>query len=211
ELTRATAGDATGFVTERRFKQGASGTLYCAAAWTWDPSTVTKALTNVTIRRPLVATERRYHTASTVSSSGYNETSYSYTAHTSTFALAEATTTHPSVSSGNNGSGNSVVEYTHFKKDGLVDYRRVPIDPDASTPTWTIEYTEYTDGQVTKHIDDADTSSSDITGTVPTDFGKDSSSETKEHKKSTSTYVASGFKNGSTKAGDSTIETEKEY
>ncbi len=213
--TRLTSGNATGFASERKFKEGSSGTAYYSEAYTYDTSELTKALNTVTIRRPVLATRRVYPTASTSLGSGYEETTYTPVAYTSSgtplLALETMTTTPPAVAVGNNGPGTSttVPESVHYRKDGLADFKKQFIDP-TGTPTFTIEYSEYTNGQVTKHITDADTSSGDVTVSVPSGFAKESAA-TQTHEKATMEYTSAGTKSGATKAGDTSTDVGKEY
>ncbi|MBI5283450.1 MAG: RHS repeat protein, partial [Chloroflexi bacterium] len=213
--TRLTSGNATGFASERKFKEGSSGTAYYSEAYTYDTSELTKALNTVTIRRPVLATHRVYPTASTTVGSGYEETTYTPVAYTVSgthlLAVETMTTTPPAVSVGNNGAGTSttVPESVHYRKDGLVDFKKLFIDP-TGTPSFTIEYSEYTDGQITKLIEDSDTSSTDISGGVPSGFAKDSSSA-QAHRVQVFAYTSAGMSRSATKPGDNSTDIGKTY
>jgi YD repeat-containing protein len=150
KFTRTSSGDLTGFVTVQTFQTGTSGAAYYEGATSWDATTLTKTIMDVKVVLPLVATVHTYPGAQT-SDTGYEETTYSYTGWSSTLMPETVTTTLPAVTTGNNGSNSANVRSAHYLKDARVDFEK---QEDA-----TIDYHDYTDGQQTTLIQDADTTS----------------------------------------------------
>ena len=139
-----------------------------------------------------MASTREYTTAVTSGTSGSNLTSYSFTYHSSTntnqeYAAVESiTATYPTVTTGNNGSNAATTSSQYFYKDGTLGFAK---DQNA-----IIGYREYTNGQLTKSIDDADTTltagGQDFNGiSIPSGF---SSSGSPIHWKTTNTFDAQG-------------------
>ncbi len=156
EYTRASSGDMTGFVTAQKYKTGTSGSAYFLENATW--TSITKAITDVTVVRPLVSAGRSFATASTTET-GYDETSYSYASYSGAspsqpLAVETVTTTYPAVSTAKNGSGTAVVVSDHFRKDGLQDFHAETDDSDR-----IVTYSAYTNGLETTNTPDANTTS----------------------------------------------------
>ena len=147
--SRETTGDMKGFLTDTKFSEGTSGSQYFEESLTWTSESL--SFDDDDLVRPLVASRRVYSEAITSGTSGSYLTSYTYKEYTGKLAIEEVTTTHPAVSSGNNGSGTAATEKVHFREDGRVDFEK--------SADGVITYREYTDGQVTKLVEDADTTS----------------------------------------------------
>jgi YD repeat-containing protein len=177
--TRASSTDVKGFSTDQKYKTGTSGSAYLEHSWTHDYTTATKTLTDVTITRPLIASDRVYSTAQTSGTSGSYLTSYTYTSWGGSYPLSieKVVTTYPAVSTGTNGSNTADTSSVHLRKDGLTDF--------AKAEDGEITYTAYTNGQVTTRIQDADTTSL----SPPTGF---SSTGTRAALSTTMTYDAQG-------------------
>jgi RHS repeat-associated protein len=203
KFVRIASGDMIGFLGDRRWQKGAdtdvSNPIYFDQTLTW--TSTSKAITDVTVVRPLIASDRVYSQAITSSGgTGSYATSYSYTYYSSPAELSVdvRTTTHPTVTTGNNGSNTATLAKHHFRKDGRIDLERTEDD---ITNFW-----KWTNGQVAYDIVDANTGHADLTGvTIPSGF---STSGTGLHKKTTVTYSAAGKKK---KSGTSSSNTSESY
>ena len=208
-FTRASSGDTTGFMTERKHSVGTSGTAYFDEKLTYDATTLAKTITDVTVRRPVVTSRKSYPTEVSTDT-GSEETTYSYTVWSGAALSPEKIeVTPPAVDTTKNGSGSAIVSSSHLRKDGLVDFEKRPTVLDNGTASYLVAYSAYDKGQVTRSIVDADTSSGDVTVTVPTGFSSDSGA-TKVAKKTDTTYTASGLKDEVTPAGTNN-KVEKQY
>jgi len=188
-----------GFATDRKYTEaGTSGTAYLDRSWTYSFASyqVNGGETKSTVARPIVATDREYTTQVTSGTSGSNVWTYTYGWHDVTgkkqIALKDIATTQPAVTTANNGSNSSNVTRSYWNEDGTLGFEK--------TALGYITYHEYTNGQRTKLIEDADTGltagGQDFNGvTIPTNF---SSSGTELHRKSTFTYDAQGRPDTST-------------
>ena len=175
--TRASSGDMKGFMTDRKYKEGSSGSAYFEL--TLALGSFTKTVGDVTVTRPLVSSQRVYSEAITSGTSGSYLTSFTNTAYSSpdTLSLEQRTTTHPAVDTGKNGSGSSEAAKVHYVEDGTVDFELAE--------DGIVTYRAYTNGQLTSVIRDADTTSL----SPPTGF---SSSGTELDHQTTYAYDAQG-------------------
>lgn len=154
EFTRTGSGDLTGFLATVKFKTaGTGGSSYFDRAVTWTSATEAVASGGGDVVRPLVIADKHYQTAQTTQE--ISEERYSTVASTpvsSKVALAEVSTTAQAVASANNGANSSTDSSAqHLTTAGHVDFAK---DRDGA-----ITYREYTSGQVTKEVEDANTSS----------------------------------------------------
>jgi hypothetical protein len=161
--TRAGSGSMSGFVTDRKWREGDnvgdSTNNYLDASYTL--TSKTKTITDVTVVRPLVATSRAYGDEVSSGTTGSCLSSYSYTAYADatgsednkaqSLVIEATTSTQPSVDTSTNGSGSSVTTSVHRKKDHHVDFEK---DGDG-----IITYRAYANGQPTTLREDADTAS----------------------------------------------------
>jgi YD repeat-containing protein len=184
-----------GFVSDRTYKDaGRSGTGYYDHSWTYDFATfqVDSGDAASTVVRPTLATDSYY--AAKVSSSSGNQTTTSFsntwygTSGRDQISLAEHTRTDPAVSTTKNGSGSSNVWKEYFNQNGTLAFE--------NTPLGYVTFHQYTNGQQTKLIEDADTTRNgtgqDFSGvTVPGDFTT-ASGVTALHRVTTWTYDAQG-------------------
>jgi YD repeat-containing protein len=181
-----------GFVSDRKYQTGTSGSQYLAGSWEYGYASyqVDGSESKSQVVRPVRASERRYTQAITSGTTGSNLTQYATTYHGASgrlqLAIKEVETTLPAVSAGNNGSGSSETRKVHYEKDGTLSFEK--------SPSGLITYREYTNGQLTKVIRDADTTKSgsgqdfeDVT--IPTGF---SSSGTPLHHVTAMSYDAQG-------------------
>jgi RHS repeat-associated protein len=161
--SRDASGDDKNFLVDLKYRKGSGGTEYLERSYTWDVTTAIKEIgtsTSIYVRRPLMTGDRVYSEAVTSGTSGSYNTTYSYTTYSGAsptsqpLAIEEVTRTNPAVATGNNGSNSSTTLKTHLRKDGREDF----VGRTDGTNR-VIEYTEYTNGLVTKHVADADTGS----------------------------------------------------
>ena len=181
--SRIGSGAAKGFLEHTRWKDGDSGTEYLQGTLAYDTSNYLNFGTGpeVSVIRPFVSERGEYHTKTTLTS-GSTDWTYSTTVHSGTLATKEVTTTEPAVSTSKNGSGTANTTKVYYNADGTLAFTK---DQDA-----IIGYREYTDGQLTKRILDADTAHADFTGiTIPTGFA---SSGTEIHQVTTYSYDTQG-------------------
>ncbi|MEE8153797.1 MAG: hypothetical protein V3T53_02430 [Phycisphaerales bacterium] len=168
--TRVTTGDMKGFVEDVKHKKGTSGSAFLNS--TVEHTSATKTVGDVTITRPVISARWVYSQESTTEAgggsgpSGAYETTFSYTFYTGDAALRpkQTTRTNPAVSTANNGSGSSTTMKRYLRKDGTTAF--------AESATGTFTYTQFTDGQLTKRIDDVKTNGTFPAGDDPnTDWG----------------------------------------
>ncbi len=171
-FTRVASGDMKGLLEDTKHKTGTSGSAYLDG--TIEYTSATKTVGDVTITRPLVSSQWGYSEQTTTEAgggsgpSGSYQTSYSYSMHTGDAALMpkQITTTNPAVSTSKNGSGSSTISKQYLRKDGTTAF--------SESPTGSFTYTLYTDGPLTKRVDDARTNHATdfASGDDPnTDFG----------------------------------------
>jgi len=167
-FTRQSSGDLTGFLTDVKHKTGNSLTAYLDLTLTY--ATASKTITDSTVVRPFIASRRIYEDEITSGTTNSHLTTLTFDSfHTGDGVLMPetVTTTYPAVTTGKNGSGTANTSKQHFNKDGTLGFTKSPDD--------RIDYMEYTGGQLTKRIIDADTSKTgageDFNGvTIPTGF-----------------------------------------
>lgn len=199
-FVRTGSGDFTGFATDWKHKLGTSGTAYFDGSQTF--TSLSKTITDVTIVRPLIATKVVYSEEISTGSSGAYTTSYSYTSYSGAsqpLAIEKITQTDPTVTTANNGSNSATTIERHYRKDELIDFQK---SEDA-----TIDYWEYSNGQVSKFIHDADTSKTganeDFFGiTPPSGFTKTGDPL---HKKTETSYTSQGFVSQVTPPGNKDV------
>lgn len=209
-FVRTSAGTLRGFMTKRQHQIGTGGTAYLDNFFTYDSSTLTKTITDVTVVQPLIASQRSYPAEGTNENSGYEETAYSYTAWSGApLSVETVATTVPVVSTATNGSNSSVTSSVHRRKDGLVDFEKRPTVLENGSASYVIAYHEYSNGETTRDISDADTTSGDVSVTVPSGFSSDGSA-TKFAKKVDASYTATGLRLEVTPGG-SNQKVEKTY
>ncbi|MBI3820548.1 MAG: hypothetical protein HY286_17795, partial [Planctomycetes bacterium] len=160
-FTRVSSLEATGFVSDVRWKEGTSGTAYYEGLWTYDIHSVGIYHGGAAIDRNVVrfgiATSKQYFDQTSSSGSGYNETDYTITYNADSphptnldLTIAKVLTTEPSVATGNNGSNSSNTTTNYYNTDGTLQF----VKDEAAL----ISYRAYTNGQVTKTIEDVDMS-----------------------------------------------------
>jgi len=179
------SGGLRGFLQDKTLQDaGTSSSKYLIESYTYSSEVLSG--TDGEAVRPMIASVRKYPTAITSGTTDSTLTSYSYTYYTNTLALEKATVTNAAVNTGNNGSGSSTTSSTHYDKLGRVDFEK--------SEGGTITYKEYSGGNLTKLIRDADTTKNgageDFNGiTIPTGF---SSSGSPIHEVTEYTYDAQG-------------------
>ena len=154
-FTRVTTGDMTGFVEDSKHKEGTSGSAYLDSTVEYDSAT--KTVGDFVITRPFIDASWVYSEETTTEAgggsgpSGAYETTASYTFYTGDAVLMPKiiTRTNPTVSTANNGSGSATTSKRYMRKDGSTAF----VESESSSFT----YIQYTDGQLTKQIQDAQT------------------------------------------------------
>lgn len=190
---RETTGNLTGFVKAGKpRKSGTGGSVFYERASTW--TTFTLSVGSGTVVRPLVASITEFPSETTAGTGG-NTTTLDWTAYSSSLTPQGLRITQPAVSTSNNGSGGNTKGYKHFTSEGLVDWQR--------DPSGVVSYREYTRGQVSKSIQDADTdlnsTGQDFQGVTPPSLPSESTGSfstsggaAELHKKTKLTYDEQG-------------------
>lgn len=156
---RVPSGDTKGFLQGSRQKAG-SNNLSSDSEYTEWTQYATRDLTvasGVHVSRPVVVARRAFHTATDdyTSSANYDETTWSRSWWSSTDTSAEylapkqVTETAPPVSTGKNGSGSATTTKQYFRRDRTLAF--------SESARGIVEYRAYTQGQITKVIEDAKT------------------------------------------------------
>ena len=168
-FTRLTSGDMKGFVEDSKHKTGTSGSAYLDRTVEYDSAT--KTVSDFIITRPVVDASWVYSEETTTEASagsgpsGAYETTFTYTFYTGDAALMpkQITRTNPTVTTANNGSNSATTRKTYLRKDGSTAF--------TESESSSFTYTQFTDGQLTKRIDDVKTNGTFPSGDDPnTDF-----------------------------------------
>jgi RHS repeat-associated protein len=161
-----------GLPAASKSKDGKSGSEYLGSSQDLTSQSLTVGATAVV--RPLIDSSWVYTQDSTTTSAtgsaapGSYKTGRSYTFWTGAAALMpqRITTTYPTVTTGNNGSNSATTDDRYLRKDGTTAF--------SVTTDGIFTYTQYTNGQLVKRIQDAQTNhgSDFASGDDPnTDFG----------------------------------------
>lgn len=149
-FVRETDPPLAGYATQRKWSDGTSGSAYLDG----DTNFTSNALTvgDSEVARAFVSSVREYTQEVTSGTTGSNLTSITTSLHSGTLVPSTVTVTLPDVSTANNGEGTtSTTQKKYYNASGENTF-------DKSTDG-IITYREYTNGQVTKLIQDADTAS----------------------------------------------------
>lgn len=146
--TLATSGATKGFATEQKYNRDLDGSRY----FEWSRTFATGALSAgaTTVYRPVTQDTREYPTAITSGTSGSNLTQRSITWYSSTLMVSGVASTHPAVSTANNGSNATTSSKQAFDLVGRITW--------SEAEDGVINFTEYSGGQPTAMVRDADTS-----------------------------------------------------
>ncbi len=166
--------DTKGFLVFVQHKQGTSGTVYYDAKTEYEhPDFNVSGSVNVT--RPMVTARRAYHVVNVGSASKDTAANYNATTFTNTFwsgtstnllyiVPKQLTATFPAVTTGNNGSGSALTAKRYLRKDRTTAF--------TESTGGRFDYTQFTNGQLTKRIDDVKTNGTFPSGDDPnTDWG----------------------------------------
>ena len=184
-FTRESSGTQTGFVTAVKWKEGTSGTAYYEQELGYTSASMAVGADSNLIR-PLRDTVHNYAKYKSTSTSDRVTTTTTTTVHSGEVAVQKILTTYPVVSTSENGSGSATTMEEHFNKDGDLAWTKAE--------DGIITYREYTNGQLTTLIEDADTgetgSGEDFENvTIPSGL---SSSAGAVHRKTTYAYDPQG-------------------
>jgi len=172
---RIASGDVKGFLEGLRQKEGSNtlSTNSTFVSWTQHATRDLSIAGGVNVTRPLVEKTRAFHTATTdhTDTAKYDETTRTYAWWDNTTAtdvlyitLKQVTTSAPAVNTGKNGSGSATATRRYLRKDGTTAF--------TESARGILQYTAYTNGQVTKRIEDVKTNGTFPAGDDPnTDWG----------------------------------------
>jgi len=183
EYARASSGAMSGFENAKKYRVGTSGTLYYASeqGLTQSDMTIATGAGAIDVTRPAIASTTRYPQVTSSSSSTYQDTHTLTWDGTDVLSLASVQVTEPAVSTGNNGSGTANSSTRYFRVDGTSSFGKAR--------DGVVTYREYTNGQVTAVIEDADT---DVTGDFDVSVPGGLSSPDGYHRKTTYAYDVQG-------------------
>lgn len=149
-FVRETAPYLKGYLLDRKWSVGTSGSAYLDGSYTYETAELTVGSSRVA--RPFVASVREYPDAITSGTTGSNLTSISTTVHSGTLMPKVVTVTLPDVATGNHGAGaTSTTTKKYFNLRGENTFSR--------SMDGIITVQAYTNGQVTTSTQDADTTS----------------------------------------------------
>jgi RHS repeat-associated protein len=184
EFVRETSGALTGFAKEKKYRVGTSGSLYYASETGLEQRDLTIIASGsagaVDVTRPGISSRTRYPQVTGSSSADYKDTHALTWDGTTKLWLVSDQMTQPAITTGNNGSGSAYSSTRFLRVDGTPSFEK--------GRDGAIEYREYTKGQLTERIEDADT---DVTGDFDVSVGS-LSSPNGYHRKTTYTYDAQG-------------------
>ncbi|MCH8823064.1 MAG: RHS repeat protein, partial [Planctomycetes bacterium] len=178
EFSRASTGVLVGFLEDVKHKKGTSGSAYLDLTLTHTTRTLETG--DLDVVRPMIASQRIYTTEITSGTTDSRLTSIAYTWHSSTSTNVlyitpnVVTTTYPTVTTGNNGSGSATTSKIFLNETGQTEWQK--------TTDAKINYWLYIDegGRLDKSIQDADTTHTDFTDPgidIPTGFASDGNDE----------------------------------
>ncbi|HED64687.1 MAG TPA: hypothetical protein ENJ09_03925, partial [Planctomycetes bacterium] len=178
--TRSGSGATKGFVTKRRFKKGKLGTSsYYEAEWEWTQANL--LVGDEYVVRPILDKRHEYQVQGT-STANRITTDYTTVVASGGLDLESVQTTDPVIPISMNGSGVATGETIYYRRDGTVSFRKAR--------DGVISYTEFSNNQVAKRIEDVDTSqTSDFDVSVPAGL---SSAPGALHRITTMAYDAQG-------------------
>ena len=184
-FTRESTGTQTGFVTAVFWKEGTSGTAYYEREFDYTSASIAVGADSNLIR-PFRDTIHNYSAYKSTSTTDRVTTTITTTAHTSEVVPKKVVTSYPAVSTSENGSGSATSMEEYYGTDGRLGW--------VKAEDGIITYREYTNGQLTKMIEDADTSETGAgedfeNVTIPSGL---SSSAGAVHRKTTLAYDAQG-------------------
>jgi hypothetical protein len=138
-----------GLVTDRKHSRaGTSGSQYLDQTATWTSSTVTKG--GISILRPRSSGRKSFFDAatSTGASSNNSEVTVAYVAHSGSASMRPKTVTmtYPAVTAAKNGENATHTVVQYLRTDGTVAFTKSRDD--------IYTYTQYSNGQLVKRIDD---------------------------------------------------------
>ncbi len=169
-FARVSSGTLARFLDDAKHKTGTSGSAYLDSNPEYLTTDRILTVGDVGVTRPFILSRRVYTQAITSGTTGSHLTSFSYDWHSATatdvlfLAPKKVTQTNPAVSTGNNGSGSSTTVKRYLRKDGTTAF--------VESATGIFTYSQFTDGQLTKRIDDVKTNGTFPSGDDPnTDWG----------------------------------------
>ncbi|MEM7305643.1 MAG: RHS repeat-associated core domain-containing protein [Planctomycetota bacterium] len=183
----------SGFLSKKTWKVGSSGSTTTTEEYEYENFSRGINSNESTVYRPILKKVHRYPSEDD-QDPGDEETTITDPAEsTASLAIESIVTTNPAVATANNGSGSATTRTRYLRDDGTVSF---DVDEDG-----ILTYREYTDGQLTKTIQDAESSqTSDFDVTPPADNGAAS------HRITTYTYDTQGRRETETHADGRVIK-----
>jgi len=183
DYTRATNGSVKNFVTKKMFKEGTSGTLYYDKEFEYEQASKIMQSGQAGETHVIRPTLDKVHTyqAKSTSTADRITTDYTHAAHSGTVALSKNAAADPIITSSKNGSNSANSETPNYRLDATPSFE---VAKDG-----VVTYREYTKGQLTELIEDADT---DVTGDFDVGLPSGVSSPDGYHRKTTYSYDAQG-------------------
>jgi RHS repeat-associated protein len=182
-LTRAGSGTLTGFLTAQQWREGTSGTAYYDHEYEYTSASAAVG-TDSNLIRPFQSTAHSYSAYKSTTTADRVTTLITETLYSGEVVPEKIVITYPTVTSGENGSGSATTHEQYFEKSGLLSWEKAE--------DGIITYRAYTSGQLTKLIEDADTSQTgtgeDFDGMTP----PVTSTGSPVHRETTFSYDAQG-------------------
>ena len=190
------------FQKEKKWREGNTGSWTYYEDWTWTTANVSVGDGDSQVDRPVIDDYVHYLDEETSSPTSDETWDYTTTFYSGKLAIEKITTSEPVVATGNNGSGSAVTRKRYFNEDGTLAFEL--------SGTGVVTYREYTNGQTTKVIQDADTtetgSGEDFESvTIPDGFA---STGSPVHVRTEDSYDAQGRRNRRTAPGGSDVGDE---
>ena len=163
-FARVSGTDVDGFVEFVQHKKGTGGTVYYDSKVSYDDPDYTVS-GGVNVTRPMIAGRREYHVADVDVSGKDTAANYHATTYTNTFwsgtsiVPKQITTTYPVVTTGANGSNSALSSKVFLRKDGTTAF--------TESRGGRFDYLQFTNGLLTKRIEDAITNGSFAGGDDP--------------------------------------------
>ncbi len=162
---RKGSGNLVRFADFGKHKAGTSGSAYLDSKPVYLTTDRILTVGDVGVTRPFILSRRVYTQEITSGTTGSHETTLDYDWYSATatdvlhLVPKKITTTSPAVSTANNGSNSTTAVSRYLRKDGTTAF--------IESATGIFTYTQFTDGQLTKRINDVKTDGTFDTGDDP--------------------------------------------
>jgi RHS repeat-associated protein len=153
DFTRTASGARMGFITAVQWKEGTSGTAYYDREYAYTSGSIAVGADSNLIR-PFQSTQHGYSAYKSTSTGDRVTTTMAETLYSGEVVPEKIVITYPAVVTAQNGSNSATTKERYFSKGGLLTWEKAE--------DGIITYREYTHGQLTKLIEDADTSETGV-------------------------------------------------